>query len=237
MKLVFMGTPEFALPSLERLAESGHEVAAVVTRPDRARGRGRRVSSTPVKEAADRLGIPALQPESVDEPDFLGRLRTIDADLFVVVAFVLLPGSVLRIPRLGCINLHPSLLPKYRGAAPVNWAVIRGETETGITVFRLSARMDAGDVLYQKRVPIGADETAGELSDRLKILGAEAVAGTVDGLADGTLTARPQSDEGAARAPKLDKADGRIDWTGEATEIRKRRRARVVEARELKIEN
>lgn len=220
MKLVFMGTPEFAVPSLERLAESAHEIAAVVTRPDRPRGRGQRVSSTPVKGTTDRLGIPVLQPESVEEPEFLANLEAIGADLFVVVAFVLLPKSVLAVPRLGCINLHPSLLPKYRGAAPVNWAVIRGETETGITVFRLSARMDAGDVLYQTCVPIGADETAGELSVRLKILGAEAVAETVDGLAEGTLTPSHQSDEGMTRAPKLSKDDGRIDWSRGASEIR-----------------
>ena len=220
MKLVFMGTPEFAVPSLERLLESDHDLAAVATRPDRPRGRGQRVEPTPVKKVAVEAGVPVLQPEHIDAPESLDRLREIEADLFVVVAFVLLPKPVLSIPLQGCVNLHPSLLPRYRGAAPINWAIIRGETETGITVFRLSARMDAGDIFHQEPVEIGPDETAGELSDRLKVKGADAVLDTIERLASGGLAGRPQQSEGVTRAPKLSKDDGRIDWTRSATEIR-----------------
>jgi methionyl-tRNA formyltransferase len=220
VKLVFMGTPEFAVPSLERLLESDHDLAAVVTRPDRPRGRGQRVEPTPVKKVAVEAGVPVLQPEHIDAPESLNQLREIGADLFVVVAFVLLPKPVLSIPLQGCVNLHPSLLPRYRGAAPINWAIIRGESETGITVFRLSARMDAGDILHQEPVGIGPDETAGELSDRLKVKGADAVLATVERLASGGLTGRPQQSKGITRAPKLSKDDGRTDWTRSATEIR-----------------
>ena len=220
MKLVFMGTPEFAVPSLERLLESDHDLAAVVTRPDRPRGRGRRVEPTPVKKIAVEADVPVLQPEHIDAPESLDQLHEIGADLFVVVAFVLLPKPVLSIPLQGCVNLHPSLLPRYRGAAPINWAIIRGESETGISVFRLSARMDAGDILHQEPVGIRPDETAGELSDRLKVKGADAVLDTIERLASGGLAGRPQQSEGVTRAPKLSKDDGRIDWTRSATEIR-----------------
>ena len=220
MKLVFMGTPDFAVPSLDRLAACGHEIAAVVTRPDRPRGRGRKLAPPPVKTAARRLGIPVMQPHSLDATDFLDRLRRFDADLFVVVAFVILPRVVLKIPRFGSVNLHPSLLPKYRGAAPINWAIIRGETETGISVFRLTTRVDAGDLLFQQVVGIGQDETAGELSDRLRTMGADALAAVVDGLERDELTSKPQPDKGVTRAPRLEKEDGRIDWTCCAASIR-----------------
>lgn len=219
MKLVFMGTPDFAVPSLERLAACGHEVAAVVTRPDRPRGRGRKLMQPPVKVAAHRLGIPVLQPHPLESRDFLGRLRRFDADLFVVVAFAILPRVVLKIPKLGSINLHPSLLPRYRGAAPINWAIIRGETETGISVFRLTARVDAGDLLFQQAVGIGPDETAGELSDRLRESGADALAKVVEGLERDELTSTPQPNTGVTRAPMLEKEDGRIDWARGAVSI------------------
>ncbi len=220
MKLVFMGTPDFAVPSLDLLAACGHEIAAVVTRPDRPRGRGRKLSPPPVKTAARRLGIPVMQPHSLDATDFLDRLRRFDADLFVVVAFVILPRVVLKIPRFGSVNLHPSLLPKYRGAAPINWAIIRGETETGISVFRLSSRVDAGELLFQQVVGIGPDETAGELSDRLRVLGANALGTVVEGLARDELASKPQPATGVTRAPRLEKEDGRIDWTRGAASIR-----------------
>lgn len=220
MKLVFMGTPNFAVPSLDRLAACGHEIAAVVTRPDRPRGRGRKLAPPPVKTAAQRLGLPVIQPRSLEATDFLDRLRRFNADLFVVVAFVILPRVVLKIPALGSVNLHPSLLPKYRGAAPINWAIIRGETETGISVFRLSSRVDAGELLFQQVVGIGPDETAGELSDRLRVLGASALAAVVDGLARDELASKPQPATGVTRAPRLEKEDGRIDWTRGAASIR-----------------
>lgn len=220
MKLVFMGTPDFAVPSLERLVACGHEVAAVVTRPDRPRGRGRKLMPPPVKAAAQRLALPVLQPDLLEARDFLCRLRRLDADLFVVVAFAILPRVVLKIPKLGSINLHPSLLPRYRGAAPINWAIIRGETETGISVFRLTARVDAGDLLFQRVVGIGPDETAGELSDRLRELGADAIANVVDGLEKDALAPTPQPKTGVTRAPRLEKEDGRIDWARGAVSVR-----------------
>ncbi|MDA0747668.1 MAG: methionyl-tRNA formyltransferase [bacterium] len=220
MRLVFMGTPDFAVPSLERLAKSEHELVGVVTRPDRQQGRGRKVLPPPVKVTAQRLGLPVVQPEMLREPGFLEALHGLEADLFVVVAFVILPGVVLKVPKYGSVNLHPSLLPKYRGAAPINWAVIRGEAETGLTVFRLTSKVDAGDLLYQETVPIGPDETAGELYERLKVQGAEAVVRAVDALSQGTATPRPQSNDGVTKAPKLEKGDGRIDWTKDAVSIR-----------------
>ncbi len=220
MKLVFMGTPDFAVPSLDRLVDCGHEIAAVVTRPDRPRGRGRKLSPPPVKTAAHRLGLPLMQPHSLEATDFLDRLRSFNADLFVVVAFVILPGVVLKIPTLGSVNLHPSLLPKYRGAAPINWAIIRGETETGISVFRLSGRVDAGDLLFQQVVEIDPDETAGELSDRLRVLGASALGAVVEGLERDELASKPQPGKGVTRAPRLEKENGRIDWTRGAASIR-----------------
>ncbi len=220
MRLVFMGTPDFAVPSLRRLAESGHTLAGVVTRPDRPRGRGQRLAPPPVKVAAQGLGVPVLQPASLRDANFLARLRGLEADLFAVVAFAILPKAVLQIPKLGSVNVHPSLLPKYRGAAPINWAIIRGEEETGVTVFRLSLRVDAGDMLLQRRVPIGPDETAGELYERLKVLGADLLLEAVDVLAKGEVRPVPQPKEGVTRAPRLEKKDGRINWTAEAGAIR-----------------
>ncbi len=220
MKLVFMGTPDFAVPTLQKLIESEFEVACVVTRPDKPSGRGRRMTAPPVKELADSCGLPVLQPESLKNKDFLDRLRAYGADLFVVVAFVILPRRVLEIPRLGSVNLHPSLLPRFRGAAPINWAVIQGEAETGITVFQLTGKVDAGDILFQERVPIGPEETAGELYERLKAPGAEAILRTVRDLAAGRAQGVAQSDVEVSRAPKLTKQDGCIDWKSEASEIR-----------------
>jgi methionyl-tRNA formyltransferase len=220
VKLVFMGTPDFAVPSLERLAARGHEISAVVTRPDRPRGRGRKLAPPPVKITAHRLGLPVIQPLSLKARDFLERLRRLNADLFVVVAFLILPRVLLRIPRLGSVNLHPSLLPKYRGAAPINWAIIRGETETGISVFRLTTRVDAGDLLFQQAEGIAQDETAGELSERLRILGADALANVVERLERDELTSKPQPESGVTGAPRLEKEDGRIDWARSAASIR-----------------
>jgi methionyl-tRNA formyltransferase len=161
-----------------------------------------------------------LQPASIRDPGLAAALAALAPDLFVVVAFSILPGKLLAIPRLGSVNLHPSLLPAYRGAAPIIWAVVNGEQETGISTFQLNPRVDAGDILLQRRVGIGPDETAGELEARLCQTGAEMVVETVDGLEDGTLSARPQDPEGTTRAPKLDKEDGRIDWQRPAAAIR-----------------
>ena len=217
-----MGTPDFAVPSLERMAGSRHDLVAVVTQPDRPRGRGRKLAPPEVKRTAQGLGIPVLQPTSLTDPAFLGHLEDLGADLFAVVAFSILPRRVLKIPRLGSVNLHPSLLPRYRGAAPIQWAVICGETETGVSIFRLSSRVDAGDLLLQERVSIGPDETAGELYERLKVLGADMLVRAVDGLADGTVAPVPQTDVGATRAPRLEKEDGRLDWSRDAETLRNR---------------
>ena len=215
-----MGTPQFAIPTLQALAESRHQLAAVVTNPDRPQGRGRQLAPPPVKECAQTLGIDVLQPASIRDSGLAEALAALAPDLFVVVAFSILPGKLLAIPRLGSVNLHPSLLPAYRGAAPIIWAVVNGEQETGISTFQLNPRVDAGDILLQRRVGIGPDETAGELEARLCQTGAEMVVETVDGLENGTLSARPQDPEGTTRAPKLDKEDGRIDWQRPAAAIR-----------------
>jgi methionyl-tRNA formyltransferase len=220
MRLVFMGTPDFAVPTLELLAASDHEIVSVVTRPDAQRGRGRKVSAPEVKAAAESLGLPVLQPESLKDEAFQSQLRDLAPDLFVVVAFLILPRSLLKVPRYGSINLHPSLLPKYRGAAPIQWAIIKGEKETGLTTFQLKPKVDAGDVLIQRTVAIGPDETAGELYERLKFDGAQLVSETVDGFANGSLTPLRQNDAGASPAPKLTKVSGRIDWSQRAVDIR-----------------
>jgi len=207
-----MGTPRFAVPSLKALAQSRHQVVAVVTNPDRPQGRGRQLASPPVKEQALKLGLEIVQPATIDDPALAAALAAHTPDLFVVVAFSMLPRHLLAIPRFGSINLHPSLLPAYRGAAPIIWAVANGEKETGITTFQLNSRIDAGHILLQCRFAIGCDETAGELEARLCVEGAKMVVATVDGLEDGRLSGRPQGTNGVSRAPKLVKEDGQIDW-------------------------
>ncbi len=217
-----MGTPDFAVPSLVSVAQSGHDLVGVVTRPDRPRGRGQQMQPTDVKAEVVSLGldVPVLQPESLRDENFYAQLQALEPDLFAVVAFLILPRSVLAIPKLGSVNVHPSLLPKYRGAAPIQWAIINGETETGVTIFQLSPRVDAGDILIQQKVAIGDDETAGELYERLKVMGAELLIRAIDGLADGSVIPVPQTDEGVSRAPKLEKEDGEIDWSKGAGDIR-----------------
>ena len=217
-----MGTPDFAVPSLVGVAQSGHDLVGVVTRPDRPRGRGQQMQPTDVKAAVASLGldVPVLQPESLRDESFHAQLQALEPDLFAVVAFLILPRSVLAIPKLGSVNVHPSLLPKYRGAAPIQWAIINGETETGVTIFQLSPRVDAGDILVQQRLVIGKDETAGELYERLKMKGAELLIRAIDGMADGSVMPMPQTDEGLSRAPKLEKEDGGIDWSKSAGDIR-----------------
>ena len=217
-----MGTPDFAVPSLAGVAQSGHDLVGVVTRPDRPRGRGQQMQPTDVKAAVASLGldVPILQPESLGDENFHAQLQALKPDLFAVVAFLILPRSALAIPKLGSVNVHPSLLPKYRGAAPIQWAIINGETETGVTIFQLSPRVDAGDILIQQGVEIGEEETAGELYERLKVMGAELLVRAIDGRADGSVIPVPQIDEGMSRAPKLEKEDGEIDWSKSAWNIR-----------------
>jgi len=222
MKALFFGTPHFAVPTLRRLSSSRHQVLAVLTNPDRPRGRGRHLAAPPVKEAAQELGLEVLQPASLEAPALGEQLATYGADVFVVVAFSILPPPLLALPRLGCVNLHPSLLPAYRGAAPLIWALFNGEAETGITTFLLNPRVDAGDILLQEQVSIGPDETAGELEGRICELGADLVVETLDQLEDGTVSPRPQGKAGSSRAPKLSREDGRLDWTWPTEVLRNR---------------
>jgi methionyl-tRNA formyltransferase len=206
LKVLFYGTPEFALPTLEALFEH-HTVVAAVTQPDRPAGRGRHVSLPPVKERARAAGIPVLQPPRLRDPGWPERLAAFDAEVAVVVAFgQILPKTVLDVPRRGSINVHASILPRYRGAAPIAWAIMRGETETGITTFQMDPGMDTGDTLLTESTAIGADETAGELSARLSGLGARVLLRTLDGL--DSLPATPQDHAQATLAPRLKKEDG-----------------------------
>ena len=223
MRIVFMGTPDFAVPSLRRLAQSGYGPVAVVTAPDKPRGRGRRVHPTPVKEEAQRLGIKAiLQPASLRDPAFTTAVRRLIPDLIVVVAFRILPPDVFRIARKGAFNLHGSLLPKYRGAAPIHRAVMAGETETGVSTFFLKEAVDTGNVILQKTMPIGPDETTGEVHDRMMAIGAEIVVETVRRIDRGQAEAYPQDDEEATPAPRIRKEDTRIVWDRPAHQVHNR---------------
>ncbi len=220
MRIVFMGTPEFAVPSLEILLEAGHEICAVVTAPDRPSGRGRQLRPSAVKEAALRHGLPLLQPEKLRDPAFLQALHDAAPQLGVVVAFRMLPEMVWALPTLGTLNLHASLLPDYRGAAPINWALIHGETRTGATTFLLDKEIDTGNILLQSQIDIPDDWTAGHLHDELMMTGARLVLETVRGLESGTLVPRPQ-EEAAFRhpAPKLFKEMGEIQWNQPADTV------------------
>ncbi len=220
MKLVFLGSPAFAVPSLERLAESGHEIAAVITQPDRPKGRGQRLSAPPVKEAAERLGFRVYQPERIREAQTVALLASLEPRAMVVVGYgQIIPQEVIDLAPLGIINVHASLLPKYRGAAPIQWAIARGETVTGVTTMRIDAGLDTGDILLQRETLIGPEETAIELSERLAGMGAELLIETLRGLEAGTIVARPQDHTQASYAPLLTKQDGRIDWSRPGQEI------------------
>lgn len=215
MNIVFMGTPEFAVPSLQTLLDHRFTVSAVVTAPDKPRGRGQQVSPTPVKEFAVASGIPVLQPETLRDPEFVSALQSLAPDLFVVVAFRILPKDVYTIPRLGAFNLHASLLPKYRGAAPINWAIINGETETGVTTFKLKHEIDTGNILLQEKVAILPEDNVGSLYEKLMKAGGELLVRTVKGFADGSLKETPQQEAISSElkhAPKIFKEDTRIDW-------------------------
>jgi methionyl-tRNA formyltransferase len=221
MRLVFCGTPQFAVPAFKHLlALKDFEVAAVVTQPDRARGRGQEVSFAPVKEAALAAGVPVHQPEKIRQPEAQELLQRIAPDAIVIIAYgQIIPARVLPIPRLGWINLHASLLPKYRGAAPINWAIANGETKTGVTTMRIDAGMDTGDMLLQREMEIGAKETAPELAARLAELGAPLMVETLLGLAAGTIPPRAQNHTEATAAPMLEREFGLIDWSLTAVEI------------------
>ncbi len=193
LRIIFMGTPEFAVASLDALVNAGCTIAGVITAPDKPAGRGMKLTESPVKKYAVEQGLKVLQPEKLKNPEFLAELKSLNADLQIVVAFRMLPEVVWNMPPMGSVNLHGSLLPQYRGAAPINWAVINGEKETGVTTFKLKHEIDTGDILLQESFPIGENETAGEVHDRMKEIGARVLVETVKGLADGTLKERPQS--------------------------------------------
>ena len=217
MRLGFMGTPAFAVPSLRALVDAGHEICLVVTQPNRPAGRGRRVTPPPVKLAAQELKLPILQPEKVREPAMIAALRAAQPESIVVVAYgQLLPETILDLPSHGCINLHASLLPKYRGAAPIPWAIIRGETTTGVSIIRIEGRLDAGPLLLQQAEPIEPRDTAGTLGERLAVLGAELLCRALEQVGRGTAHAVPQDERLATYAPKLTPEDARLDWAREA---------------------
>ena len=214
LRIVFMGTPDFAVPSLQALLDGPDQVVAVVCQPDRERGRGKVLSPPPVKVLAEQHGLPILQPQSVRKEPFLEQMRALAPDILAVVAYgKILPAALLQLPRLGAINVHGSLLPKYRGAAPIQWAVINGETETGVTIMQLDEGMDTGDILLSVPVAIGPQETAGELFDRLSPLGGATLAAAIEQLKLGRLAPQPQNHALASTAPMLSKEMGHIDWS------------------------
>jgi methionyl-tRNA formyltransferase len=218
LRIVFMGTPEFAVASLDALVKSGGMIVSVVTAPDKPGGRGMQLQQSAVKKYAVENNLPVLQPEKLKDPEFLSTLSTLKADIQVVVAFRMLPELVWNMPPMGTVNLHGSLLPQYRGAAPINWAIINGEDETGVTTFKLKHEIDTGDILLQESFPIDDDDTAGEVHDKMKEIGAAVLVKTIKHLADGTLSEIPQAsnlDAGAElkHAPKIHTDTCRINWS------------------------
>lgn len=219
MKIVYMGTPDFAVAPLRALVEGGYQVVSVVTMPDKPAGRGMKLQFSPVKQYALEQGLPILQPEKLKDESFLQDLRSFKADLQIVVAFRMLPEVVWSMPSQGTFNLHASLLPQYRGAAPIHWAVMNGETETGVTTFFLQHEIDTGDMILQERLSIGADENTGSVHDRLMILGAKVVCCTVDRILSGEVIPEPQPEGVLKSAPKLFRENTRIDWNKTPGEI------------------
>lgn len=224
LRIVFMGTPDFAVASLKALVEGGYNVVGVITAPDKAAGRGNKITESAVKKYAAENKLKVLQPEKLKNPDFLTELENLKADLQVVVAFRMLPEAVWNMPPLGTFNLHGSLLPQYRGAAPLNWAVINGETKTGVTTFLLDHEIDTGKIIFKKDTPIGENETVGEVHDRLMEIGAKLVVETVDAIAEGNIQPIPQTDlideTQIKHAPKIFKEDCKIDWTKDSEIVR-----------------
>ncbi len=222
LRIIFMGTPEFAVPSLRALVDGGYNVVGVVTTPDRPAGRGQKLHQSDVKIAALELGLPVLQPEKLRDGEFVEAMRALQPDLGIVIAFRMLPEVIWAMPRMGTFNLHASLLPEYRGAAPINWAIINGDRESGVTTFLLNHEIDKGAIIGQRKVEIGEEECVGELYDRLMMIGADLVVETVERLADGSAEPVEQQhiDETTLRpAPKIFKEDCRIDWQWEGRRI------------------
>lgn len=220
LKVVFLGTPEFAKTALEAIHQSHHEVVGVVTVADKASGRGQKINQSPVKVFAAENNIPVFQPEKLRNPEFLEELKKLDADVFVVVAFRMMPKVLFEMPRMGTFNLHASLLPDYRGAAPINYAVINGEETTGATTFFINEKIDEGNILLQEEIPVLENENAGSLHDRLMEMGSKLVVKTLDGLAENSIIEKPQPEvEQPKNAYKIFKEDTRIDWTKNSKEV------------------
>jgi methionyl-tRNA formyltransferase len=220
LKVVFLGTPEFAKTALEAIHQSHHEVVGVVTVADKASGRGQKINQSPVKVFAAENNIPVFQPEKLRNPEFLEELKKLDADVFVVVAFRMMPKVLFEMPRMGTFNLHASLLPDYRGAAPINYAVINGEEKTGATTFFINEKIDEGNILLQEEIPVLENENAGSLHDRLMEMGSKLVVKTLDGLAENSIIEKPQPEvEHPKNAFKIFKEDTRIDWTKNSKEV------------------
>src|SRR5712692_2082131 len=226
MRIVFCGTPQFAVPTLKHLlAQPDFEIAGVITQPDRPRGRGQELSLSPVKQVAKAAHLPVHQPEKIRAPEAQGLLKELSPDCVVIIAYgQIIPAGLLSIPPYGWINLHASLLPKYRGAAPINWAIVNGETRTGVTTMRIDAGMDTGEMLLRREIEIGAGETAPELATRMSECGGALMAQTLRGLRDGAISPKAQNHAEVSYAPMLKKADGRIDWKRPAVEIYNRMR-------------
>lgn len=220
LKVVFLGTPEFAKTALEAIHQSHHEVVGVVTVADKASGRGQKINQSPVKIYTSENNIPVFQPEKLRNPEFLEELRKLDADVFVVVAFRMMPKVLFEMPKMGTFNLHASLLPDYRGAAPINYAVINGEEKTGATTFFINEKIDEGNILLQEEIPVLENENAGSLHDRLMEMGSKLVVKTLDGLAENSIIEKPQPEvEHPKNAFKIFKEDTRIDWTKNSKEV------------------
>lgn len=220
MRVIFMGTPDFSVGTLQALIDAGHEVVLAVTQPDKPKGRGKSMQFPPVKEAALEHGIEVYQPRRVREPECVEYLRSFDADIIVVVAFgQILPKEILEMPKYGCVNVHASLLPKYRGAAPIQWAVINGEKVSGVTTMRMDEGLDTGDMILKKETPIGENETYGELHDRLKEIGAEALVETIALIEQGKAPREKQDDSLSSYAPMLDKKIAKLDFNKPAQQL------------------
>jgi len=226
LRIIFAGTPDFSVPSLRALSDAGHEVVAVYTQPDRPAGRGRKLTPGPVKEAATSMGLPLLQPTTLRDPVAIATLGDLGADLMVVVAYgLLLPQAVLDIPRLGCVNVHASLLPRWRGAAPIQRAILAGDGESGVTIMRMEAGLDRGPIYLTSRITLDPRETGGSLHDKLSLLGAAALVEALPGIATGSLHPENQDDSQASYAHKLDKAEAEVDWSQPAVAIERLIRA------------
>ncbi len=220
MKIMFMGTPEFAVPSLEKLINSRHEVISVVCQPDKPKGRSKTPIAPPTKVVAEKYLIPVLQPQKIKTEEFHDEVKSIKPDLIAVVAYgKILPKDILEFPKYKCINVHASILPKYRGAAPINWSIVRGETETGVTTMLMDEGMDTGDILLIEKVKIAADQNSNELANKLSEVGPELLLKTIDLVEKDEITPIKQNDEEATYAPLMRKEDGKIDWNKSAEEI------------------